>query len=262
MKICERICKVWIVVFAVMCGVRTTASASWLAGASGAFQRAASDRSRSNPEKWFAEGQAALRDGNLDVAEAAFRRVLAVDPGSGAAYSNLGVIAMRRKEWDHAIALLRKAETLEPEISGIRLNIGLAEYRRANYDAAIAPLASVLREQPDSEQARYLLGLCQVFTKHYSDAVKVLAPLWPRKSEDVLYLYLIDIAAVESGQKDLDEKILNQMIRVGGATAEYHLILGKAFLNRYEVPEAKEELELAAAIDSNLPFLHLDLGIT
>jgi len=78
----------------------------------------------------------------------------------------------------------------------------------------------------------------------------------------VPYLYLLDIAAVESGQKKLDEKILKQMIAVGGQTAEYHLILGKAFLNRYEVPEAKEELELAAAINPNLPFLHLDLGIT
>jgi Tfp pilus assembly protein PilF len=90
----------------------------------------------------------------------------------------------------------------------------------------------------------------------------VLEPLWDKKSSDVPYLYLLDIAAVESGQKELDEKILKQMIAVGGKTAEYHLILGKAFLNRYEVPEAKEELELAAAMDSNLPFLHLDLGVT
>jgi Flp pilus assembly protein TadD len=106
------------------------------------------------------------------------------------------------------------------------------------------------------------LGLCEVLSKRYREAVEVLEPLWDEKSNDVPYLYLLDIAAVESGQKELDEKILKQMIAVGGKTAEYHLILGKAFLNRYEVPEAKEELELAAAIDSNLPLLHLDLGIT
>jgi Flp pilus assembly protein TadD len=217
---------------------------------------------RSNPGKWFAEGQAALRDGNLDAAEEAFRRVLAADPRSGAAYSNLGVIAMRRKEWDRAITLLRKAETLEPKMTGIRLNIGLVEYRRGNYAAAIAPLASVLREQPDSEQARYLLGLCQVFSKHFAAAAKVLEPLWSLRSDDVLYLYLYDIAAVESGQKDLDERILRRMVEVGGQTAEYHLILGKAFLNRYEVAEAKAELELAATFNPNLPFLHMNLGIT
>src|SRR6266568_1665189 len=138
-----------------------------------------------------------------------------VDPRAGAAYSNLGVIAMRRKQWGHAIALLQKAEKLEPKMAGIRLNIGLVEYRRGNYGAAIAPLASVVREQPDSQQARYLLGLCQVFTKHYAEAVTVLEPLWAEKSNDVLYLYAIDIAARESGQKELDEKILHQMIAAG-----------------------------------------------
>jgi Flp pilus assembly protein TadD len=215
-----------------------------------------------DPKAWFAQGQAALANGDLDAAEEAFRKVLALDQRSGAAYSNLGVIAMRRKQWDRAITLLRKAEKLEPKMTGIRLNVALVEYRRGNYGAAIAPLASVLRDQPDSEQARYLLGLCQVFTKHFAEAAKVLEPLWSAKSDDVLYLYVYDVAAVESGQKDLDERILSQMIRVGGETAEYHLILGKAFLNRYEMAEAKTELERTAAMNPNLPFLHMNLGIT
>src|SRR5258707_15114250 len=65
---------------------------------------------RMDPKTWFAKGQAALQAGELDAAEAAFRRVLAADPGAGGAYANLGVIAMRRKEWDHATSLLHKAE--------------------------------------------------------------------------------------------------------------------------------------------------------
>ncbi|SRR5437016_5517325 len=217
---------------------------------------------RMEPQAWFAKGQTALQAGDLHAAEAAFRQVLAADPRAGSAYANLGVIAMRRKDWDRAITLLQKAEKLEPKMAGIRLNIGLVEYRRGNYAAAIAPLASVLRDQPDSQQARYLLGLCQVFTKKFAEAVRVLEPLWPEKSGDVLYLYLIDIAAVESGQKELDEKILSRMIAVGGGTPEFHLIMGKAFLNRYEVGEAKAELECAAEGNPDLPFLHLNLGIT
>ena len=168
---------------------------------------------------------------------------------------------MRRKEWDKAITLLRKAETLAPKMAGIRLNIGLVEYRRGNYAAAIARLASFLSEQPDSEQARYLLGMCQVFTKHYDQGIRVLEPLWTSRSGDVLYLYLMDIAAVESGKKELDERILKQMIAVGGGTPEFHLILGKAYLKRDEVPEATAELERALALNPQLPFIHLNLGI-
>jgi Flp pilus assembly protein TadD len=215
-----------------------------------------------DPRVWFAKGQAALQAGDLDAAESAFRKVLVADPQAGSAYANLGVIAMRRKDWDRAILLLRKAEKLEPKMAGIRLNLGIVEYRRGNYASAISPLASVVRDQPDSQQARYLLGLCQVFTKKFAEAATVLEPLWSEKSSDVLYLYLYDIAAVESGQKELDEKILRRMVAVGGDTPEFHLIMGKAFLNRFEVAEGKAELERAAQGNPDLPFLHLNLGIT
>ena len=180
------------------------------------------------------------------TAETAFRRVLSVDPQSGAAYANLGVIAMRRKEWDHALSLLQKAEKLEPKMSGIRLNIGLVNYRRGDYAAAIAPLSSVVRDQPDSQQPRYLLGLCQVFTEHYADAVSTLEPLWPQLSNDVTYLYVLDIAAHGSGKSDLDEKALYRLVEIGGQSPEFHLILGKAYLNREEPDKAISELELAA----------------
>src|SRR5580704_2932866 len=144
------------------------ANASSLPASQQPSSNSPSHSSATNPQAAFAQGQAALQSGDLAAAEAAFHRVLSVDPQSGAAYANLGVIAMRRKEWDHALSLLQKAEKLEPKMSGIRLNIGLVKYRRGDYTGAIAPLASVVHDQPDSQQARYLLGLCHVFTEHYA----------------------------------------------------------------------------------------------
>src|SRR5262249_27814 len=92
-----------------------------------------------SPQKRFAEGQGALERGDLDVAEKDFKAVLAADPKAGPAYTNLGVIAMRRKNWDEAVRLLEKAERLQPGEPGIRLNLGLVEYKRGNYPDAIAP---------------------------------------------------------------------------------------------------------------------------
>lgn len=214
-----------------------------------------------DPKVLFAQGQAALQRGDLHEAELSFRAVIAADPRAGSAYANLGVIAMRRKEWEHALTLLQKAATLEPRVSGIRLNIGLVQFRRANYAAAIAPFSSVVRDQPDSQQARYLLGLCQVFTEHYNDAVATLEPLWPQQSGEVMYLYALDIAAQNAGRHELDEKVLAQMIQIGSATAEYHLILAKAYLNREETEKAIAELDLAAASNPRVPFLHFNLGL-
>jgi Flp pilus assembly protein TadD len=216
---------------------------------------------RVDPRAAFAKGQAALSADDLDAAEKFFREVLSVDPRSAAVYANLGVIAMRRKDWEHALTLLKKAEQLDPKMSGVRLNVGIVEFRRANYGGAIAPLRSVLREQPDSAQARYLLGLCEVLTEHYEEAVADLEPLWAERSSDVMYLYVVGIAAHNSGQSSLDEKALARLIEVGGDTPELHLILGKAYLNRQENDAAIKELNLAAAADASLPFVHFNLGV-
>jgi tetratricopeptide (TPR) repeat protein len=221
----------------------------------------ASSSSHTSPAALFAAGESALRQGDLQTAEENFRAVVAADPRAGSAYANLGVIAMRRKQWDHALALFQKARQLEPKMSGIQLNIALVEFRRANYAAAIEPLSAFLRDQPDSDQARYLLGLCQIFTEHYADAVDALEPLWPRKSTDVMFLYALDIAAQNAGRRELDEKTLHRMIEVGVDTAEYHLILAKAYLNRQETDKAIAELALASASNPRLPFLHFNSGL-
>jgi tetratricopeptide (TPR) repeat protein len=218
-------------------------------------------RDADDPRVLYLKGQTALQSGDLDVAESAFHRVTAIDPSSAGAYSNLGVIAMRRKDWDHALTLLQTAARLAPNVSGVRLNIGLVYYRQGNYAAAIPALSSVLQDQPDSEQARYLLGLCQLFIQDYAKAAETLEPLWRKKSNDFVYLYVLSVAADAAGQKALEEKALTRLVEVGGDTAEFHLLLGKAYLNRQETENAIKELEYAACANPNLPFVHFNLGI-
>jgi len=214
-----------------------------------------------DPRAEFIAGQAALQNGDLNAAETAFSNVLAADPRSGGAYANLGVIAMRRKQWDHALRLLKKASELEPKVSGIRLNVGLVYYHQGDYAAAIPWFADVLRAEPDSEQARYLLGLCNLFIEHYSDAVSALQPLWPQKSDDFTYMYVLSIAAYNAGQSDLDQKALARLVEIGRDSPQFHLLMGKAELSRQENDKALADLERAAAGNPDLPFLHLNLGV-
>jgi tetratricopeptide (TPR) repeat protein len=211
---------------------------------------------------WFQEGQAALAKNDLPAAESDFRHVLKLDPASGAAHANLGVIAMRQGKWDDALAQLHKAEKLAPQMSGVRLNIGLVEYRRANYVEAIAPLEKVVSEQPESTQARYLLGLCYTFVDRFGDAVRVLEPLWPQFSNQFVYLYVLGNSAFRAGDKELDEKASQRLIEIGGDTPEFHLLMGKALLARNDEQKALEEFQKAARNGDNLPFLHFELGVT
>ena len=54
---------------------------------------------------------------------------------------------------------------------------------------------------------------------------------------------------------------MGQMLKVGEGTPEFHLIMGKAYLQHQEYDAAFAELRKAEAADPNLPFVHFDLGI-
>jgi tetratricopeptide (TPR) repeat protein len=212
-------------------------------------------------QQLFEQGEAALRQGDLPAAEQAFRGVLARDPQVAGAYANLGVVYMRRKQWRVALEVLEKAEHLAPQVAGIRLNIGLVHYRQNDFRNAIPAFESVVRDVPDSYQARYLLGLCYFFVEDYPNAVGALEPLWATASGQLNYLYVLGVAAGDAGRPDLEQRALGRLIEIGEDSPEFHLLVGKAHLNRKEYDDAITELNLAAKAQPNLPFLHFNLGM-
>ena len=209
----------------------------------------------------YQAGEEALRGGDLDGAARRFLQVLALAPADIGARSNLGVVYMRQKKWKEALAELEAARKLAPQVPGIRLNLGLAYYRQGEYAKAIPPLESVIADQPQSAQARRLLGLCYFFQERYADAARVLEAAWPDANNDLSYLYVLAIAAGDSGGHALEERALARLLEIGQDSAEYHLFIGKAYLTREDNDQALAELERADAANPKLPFVHYNLGI-
>jgi len=222
----------------------------------------ASATAAENPAVIFQRGQEALAKENLEAAERDFRQVLALDPNSGAAYANLGVVHMRRKQWSLALSDLEKASKLLPNVAGIRLNIGLVYYRQSEFLKAIPPFESVLRDQPDAMQSRYLLGLCYFFDERWKDAADTLQPLWAQESDKLPYLYVLSNAAHRAGEKELDDRATARLIQIGDGSPQYRLFVGKYHLNLEQYDLALQEFQAAAAADPKLPFVHFNLGLT
>lgn len=215
-----------------------------------------------NPAVVFNQGMQALHDGQLTLAEDDFRRVIALDPKSGAAHINLAVVYMREKRWDDALTELHKAELLSPKELGIQLNIGLAYYRKNDFVSAIGPFSAILQQTPDSLQARYLLGLCYFFTSKYREAAETLVPIWSSELNNLNYLYVLSIAASKSGDGKLQKQAFDQMLAIGQDKPEFHLYVGKAWLAEDNTAKALEEFKAAAAAQPNLPLVHYFLGRT
>jgi tetratricopeptide (TPR) repeat protein len=228
----------------------------------GSMQDALNSNTPANPAAIFRAGENALSQNHLDEAETDFQRVLAIDPRQGGAYANLGVVYMRRKDWPKALTMLSQAEKLLPQVAGIRLNIGLAYFRQNEFLKAIPPFESVVREQPDSLQPRYLLGLCYFFAERWKDAAATLEPLWAQESSQPSYLYVLTIAANRAGEKELDDKALSQLVKVGADSPEVRLFLGKAHLNLEQYDMALTDFQGAAQANPRLPFVHFNLGLT
>ena len=213
------------------------------------------------PAALFAAGTQALHDGNLDQAETDFKGVLRLDPSSAAAYSNLGVIAMRKKQWTTALERLHKAEHLDPSMAGVRLNVGLVYYRMNDFSAAAKAFSSLLASEPSSAQGRYLFGLSSFFSDQYAEAEKALLPLWPTYSTSLSYLYVLGSAAHKTADVRNESRAFQQMELVGQsstgqATAELHLYAGKAALNKQDYAAAERELNAAVAVNPKLPMAH------
>jgi len=215
-----------------------------------------------DPAAIFGRGKAALAAGQLTVAEESFRRVVALDPGSAPAHTNLGVTYMREHRWEDALAEFRQANGIKPGDAGIELNTGLAYYRRDDFAQAITPFRESLTHAPGSVQARYLLGLCYFFTSQYKDAADTLAPLWERESGNLNYLYVLSIAASKAPDAELERKASAQMLLVGQDTPEFHLYVGKAWLAEDDTAKALQEFKTAAAQKPGLPLVHYFLGRT
>jgi tetratricopeptide (TPR) repeat protein len=231
-----------------------------LYGMVGMYVAAIPAQDESDPVAVFREGKLALQSGQLNRAESSFRRVIVLDPKSGAAHTNLGVTLMREKRWDDALAELHTASSLSPNEPGVLLNTGLVYYRRNDFASAIEPFSATLRLAPNSRQARYLLGLCYFFTNSYKDAAAILEPLWDQEASNLNYLYVLSIAAGKSTNAALQKKAFDRMLAVGQDKPEFHLYVGKAFLAEHDTGKALAEFNAAVETKPDMPMVHYFLG--
>lgn len=112
------------------------------------------------------EGQVAVEAGRFEEAETVLRRAVAVNPESGAAQYQLGLLYGKKGEPEQAFAQYRAAAAKRPQIPDLYLRLGRAYLDRDDADRAITTLGLVLEL---SGVSTYLLpeancGLARAYT--------------------------------------------------------------------------------------------------
>jgi tetratricopeptide (TPR) repeat protein len=100
----------------------------------------------------------------------------------------------------------------------------------------------------------------QLLPQQTNSAATTLAPLGVAESHDLMFLYVLSIAAWKAERPEIEQSAVARLIEIGGNSPEFRLFMGKAHLNRGEYEDAIKQFQLANQAAPQLPFLHFNLG--
>ena len=103
-------------------------------------------------------GQIALFRGRLPEAVSLTQREIAINPGNGMAFSQLGDAYVRQSKWDDAIAALQKSIWLNPYYSAPYILLARAYVKQAQPAVAEGMLRRAIQLDPNNRTAHYQLA--------------------------------------------------------------------------------------------------------
>jgi predicted Zn-dependent protease len=203
----------------------------------------------------FSEGVAALKAGQLDAAERAFRDVLADGGGRSFVHHNLGIVLQRRGRHREALAAFRTALKLDPRFGAARLLAGTSLLALGRPKEAIAELERAGKLLPDEPAVRLQLADAYERTGNVLGLVNEYRALAAREPQNGEYAYRLSKAYLRLAQWSYERirAIDPKSPRLSQALAEQYLAQGRPDL-------AVGALEEAARAAPDLPGIHLALA--
>jgi tetratricopeptide (TPR) repeat protein len=186
-------------------------------------------------------------------AETCFRAVIAKNPNSATARSNLGSALLKEGSVDEAIAQLKRSVEIDPDYQFGHYNLAAALVQKGEPDEAIPHLRTVLKANPNHAKAYYTLGNALSKKGQTDEAVNSykrtlqLEPDFPDAHTNLANLLL------EKGE--FDEAVMHYRaalkLQPEAAGAHYNLAVG--LVRKGESDSAIEELRVALRIDPAYP---------
>lgn len=137
--------------------------------------------------------------GDLDQAEAYYKRALRLAPRDLVATIGLADLYRIRGQDDEAIALMQDALKTAPEAAAIHHALGLALVRRQQRDTALEHLGRAAALSPATRRYQYVLAVARRSYGQPAEALAGLEPLLERFPNDVQIILLLSELQYETG---------------------------------------------------------------
>ena len=225
----------------------------------------------------FSRGVAALKAGELDAAETAFREVLRQGGRRAFVHHNLAIVLQRRGQHADALREFRSAIGLDAAFGPARLLAGVSLLALERHDEAVAELEEAVRLmpgeavahvqlaeayerigdigglvdqyrrlvelQPANGEYRYRLGQAYLrLAQHSFERIREIQPHSARLQQALAGEYL------RQGRVELAIQAFQDAARLGPKLPEIHAALARIHLDQGRLDDAAREVELELAV--------------
>ena len=152
--------------------------------------------------RWNDYGIGLLLQGDLRGAEAAFRRVMAIDPDYPDGPVNAARARLQEGDVDAAIPLLEQALALEPGLARAHFFLGTALRALGRYEEALEHLAAAREQYPRDRVVLGQIGRLQFLDRQYEAAIATYEAVLAIDPEDVSAHYNLMLAHQGAGNRE------------------------------------------------------------
>jgi protein O-GlcNAc transferase len=203
----------------------------------------------------FSTGVDALKAGNLDAAEAAFRDVLKAGGERAFVHHNLGIVLQQRGRSSDALLEFRAATRLDPSFGPARLLAGTSLLALGRAKEAAAELRQAVRLMPNEMAPRLQLADACERSGDMAGVVAEYRHLVAAAPSNDEYIYRLGKAYLKLAQSSFE-----RMQSVAPQTARLPQALARQYLDQGRPDLAAAALETAARLGPTLPEIHLLLA--
>ncbi len=203
-------------------------------------------------------------EGKTADAELLVQRALQVDPNSIAALSQLAEIRRDAGDLDEALRLFEEALAIDDSLPFLHLGYGDLLQRAGRFEPAEAAFRTVLQLEPDSFKARYNLGVTAARQGRVDEAVTLYQEaleVGPKHPEAVLAWNNLGAVFLDRGEIPKAKDYFEKAVASAGGHLEARYNLALVLLDAGKTEEAIGHLERAAAVAPNHQQVNVRLGL-
>ena len=202
------------------------------------------------------------RSGNIQQAQAHYRRILRDEPGQPEALHALGIIAFQLKKYDIANSLIGKAIESKPKVPQFYYNLGLVFIALKRQERAIQAFQEAIKIRPDYADAHYNLGLALKKQHQFEEAILNFKHVIKLTPDDADAYYNLGNAYEALGRYESAVETYRMAIRRNGAFAGAFNNLALVLKKMGRINEAINYFRKALRLQPALAEAHWNLSLS